>query len=78
MPALIAHHKRDSCRVTPANKVEHLRKALKNACPVKVLVYRDGSGIKGKPCQAFHYHGFRGIESQVAADIMNWIKAPVR
>ena len=76
MPVLIAHHGKDACRVTPPNKVEHLRKALKNARPVKVLIYRDGSGIKGKPCQAFHYHGFRGIESQVVADIMNWIKAP--
>jgi pimeloyl-ACP methyl ester carboxylesterase len=74
MPVLITHHGKDACRVTPPNKVERLKKALKNARPVKVLIY--GSGIKGKPCQAFHYHGFRGIESRVVADIMNWIKAP--
>ena len=41
-----------------------------------MLIYRDRSGIKGNPCQAYHTHGFRGIEAQVVADIMNWIKSP--
>ncbi len=53
LPVLIAHHGTDACRVTPPNKVEHLKKALKNAGPVKVPIYRDGSGIKGKRARPF-------------------------
>ncbi len=75
-PVLIAHHKSDSCFVTPPERVPGLATALKNAKPVKVLWYEGGSGMKGDPCEARHYHGFIGIETAVVADIMAWIKNP--
>ncbi|MBI2978720.1 MAG: alpha/beta hydrolase [Rhodospirillales bacterium] len=75
-PVLIAHHKSDSCFVTPPERMPGLQAALKNAKPVKVLWYEGGSGIKGDACEAYHYHGFRGIETTVIADIMAWIRNP--
>lgn len=76
LPVLIVHHKKDDCRVTPADKVDDLRDELENAKPVKVLWYEGGSGIRGSNCGARHYHGFNGIEEQVVKDIMNWVKSP--
>jgi len=75
-PVLIAHHKSDSCFVTPPERVPDLATALKNAKPVKVLWYEGGSGMKGDPCEARHYHGFVGIETTVVADIVAWIRNP--
>jgi len=75
-PVLIAHHKGDSCYVTLPSGVPDIVKVLTNAKPVKVLWYEGGSGVRGDPCQAYHYHGFRGLETQVIADIMAWIKNP--
>ena len=76
VPVLIAHHKADACFVTPPDGIAGLKAALKNAKPVKVLWYEGGQDIKGDPCDAFHYHGFRGIETRVIADIMAWIRNP--
>ena len=76
MPVLIVHHKKDGCEVTPPDEVDELKEELKNAEPVKVLWYENGSGIRGRECQAHHYHGFKGIEKKVVSDIMSWIKSP--
>lgn len=35
----------------------------------------SGGKTKGKPCQAFAYHGFNGLEEKVVDEIKNWIKA---
>jgi len=76
MPVLIVHHRKDDCVVTPADKVGDLREKLKNAKPMKVLWYEGGSGMRGSECNAYHYHGFIGIEEKVVKDIMDWIKSP--
>jgi pimeloyl-ACP methyl ester carboxylesterase len=76
MPVLIAHHKDDACEWTPAAKVPAAKAALANARPVKALIYEGGTGIKGDACGAYHYHGYRGIELNVIADIMAWIRNP--
>jgi len=76
LPVLIAHHREDACDVTPPGGVEALRRRLTQAAPVKVLWFEGGSGIRGNPCQARHYHGFAGIEQEVVAAIMRWIKSP--
>ncbi|MCZ6895572.1 MAG: alpha/beta hydrolase [Gammaproteobacteria bacterium] len=75
MPVLIAHHKKDACSVTPPGLVGELKEKLINAEPVEVMWYESGSGVKGKVCQARHYHGFAGIEEEVVSDIMSWIKS---
>lgn len=74
VPTLIVHHKSDACGVTPYRKVASLRKRLKSSPKVDVLAYQGGNP-KGKACQAYHYHGYRGIEKTVVKDISDWIKA---
>ena len=76
LPALIAHHRQDECQYCPATGVEKIRARLKNAKPVKVLLYEGGDGMRGDPCDANHYHGFVGIRQTVVRDIMAWIKNP--
>ncbi len=77
MPVLIAHHRKDRCSVTPPAMIGELKEKLKNAKPVEVMWYEDGRGVKGKVCQAFHYHGFVGIEEKVVSDIMTWIRSQI-
>lgn len=77
VPVLIAHHEDDECGVTPPDKVGDLASELSNARIVRTVLYRGGTAA-GNPCQAFHHHGFNGIEEQVIGDIAAWIKAPAR
>jgi pimeloyl-ACP methyl ester carboxylesterase len=77
VPVLIYHHKQDSCRITPAYAAERLMKRLTLA-PVKKYIEVDGGkDPTGDPCEAFHYHGFIGMEAQAVAQIVQWLKSPV-
>jgi dienelactone hydrolase len=73
IPTLIVHHKSDDCKVTPYDKVESLRKGLTSSPKVDVLEYQGGQP-EGGVCNAYHYHGYRGIEEDVVKDISQWIK----
>lgn len=73
-PALIAHHKRDVCSVTPPGGVDDIKDELKKASAVGVMLYDDGDP-KGDDCQARHYHGFNGIEEKVVGDMAKWMLA---
>jgi pimeloyl-ACP methyl ester carboxylesterase len=76
VPVLIFHHRQDSCRITPAYAAERLIKRLIVA-PVKKYIEVDGGKDPfGDPCEAFHYHGFIGMESQAVQQITSWIKGP--
>ena len=77
IPVLIYHHKQDSCRITPAYAAERLIKRLVLA-PVKKYIEVDGGKDPvGDPCEAFHYHGFIGMETQAVTQMVQWIKSPV-
>ena len=76
VPVLIFQHKRDACRLTPAYAAERLMGRLERA-PIKQYMEIDGGADPtGDPCEAFHYHGFFGMESQAVAQIVQWIKKP--
>ncbi len=76
IPVVIAHHRKDSCSKTPPGNVEDLVDALKNAKILDVLWY-EGGKPQGDECQAYHYHGFMGIELQVVNDIARAIKTTI-
>jgi pimeloyl-ACP methyl ester carboxylesterase len=77
VPVLIFHHKQDSCRITPAYAAERLVKRLTLA-PVKKYIEVDGGNDPvGDPCEAFHYHGFIGMEAQAVTQMVHWIKSPI-
>lgn len=64
------HHVSDACKSTPYDAARELAAKL-NADFMTV----SGGKTKGKPCQAFAYHGFNGLEEKVVDEIKNWIKA---
>ena len=70
VPKLFVHHVSDGCKSTPYDAARELAAKL-NADFMAV----SGGKTKGKPCQAFAYHGFNGLEEKVVDEIKNWIKA---
>ena len=49
---------------------------LKNAPIKKTIFVSGGAGVSGNPCEAFHYHGFVGIEQEVVDLVAAWIVKP--
>lgn len=73
-PALIAHHRQDNCRVTPAGGTDKIKDGLEKASKVEERLF-DGGEPRGDVCQAHHFHGFAGIEEKVVGEIANWMLA---
>ena len=69
---LVVHHKKDTCVATPFKYAEKFFSKLK-APKKKQLFYTSGNPT-GEPCGPNHFHGFEGIEKDVASDISDWIK----
>ena len=78
IPTLVVHHKNDACRSTPYADTPGLLRDLKQA-PRKELVAFDGGDppISG-PCEARAAHGYLGLDAEVVAAIVAWIKAGAR
>lgn len=76
IPVLVMHHEKDACPVCAPYEAKYIMQGLKNA-PVKKLVVVSGGGDpRGDPCEALHWHGYIGMESQAVDTIMAWIKNP--
>ena len=72
MPVLVVHHQQDPCPIcNPANLPALM--ARLPAGRAQLLTYTGGSSV-GPPCEAHSYHGYKGIEDQVVADIGRWIR----
>jgi hypothetical protein len=41
----------------------------------KELITMHGGSSHGDPCEAFAYHGFNGLESDVVEKIAAWVQA---
>jgi hypothetical protein len=41
--------------------------------PIKELFPVKGGVSRGNPCEAYAYHGFNGIESEVVKKIATWM-----
>ncbi|HEX6007896.1 MAG TPA: alpha/beta hydrolase [Burkholderiales bacterium] len=74
-PALVVHHEEDACRYCLLRDVPALMVGLKGASRSELITFRGGGPARGNPCQAFHYHGFIGIEHEVVSRIADWIKS---
>ena len=76
VPVLIFQHKRDACRITPPAGAQRLISRLVRA-PVKQYLEVDGgTEPRSGPCDAFHHHGYVGMEAQAVDQISRWIKHP--
>jgi len=74
IPVFIVANSEDACRVTPPEGAQEIADWLENAPTVEVKIFSGGTKPKSEPCNAWSYHGFFGIEDQVVAAIVGFIK----
>jgi predicted alpha/beta-hydrolase family hydrolase len=76
VPVLVMHHEKDACPACAPHEVRLIVSGLTNA-PVKKLIWASGGdGARGDPCEAFHWHGYVGMEAQAVQLIAQWIRHP--
>lgn len=76
VPVLVLHHAKDECRQTLPRDVGYILKGL-TAAPVKKLVMVEGGADPtGDACEAFHWHGFIGMEAEAVKLITGWMDQP--
>ena len=72
VPVLVVHHEQDGCPQCAFSQVPGLMAELKNTPRSQVLSFNGGAN-KGDPCEAFAYHGFNGLESDVVRQTAAWV-----
>jgi hypothetical protein len=72
IPTLVVHHKLDGCAHCKPAGLSHLMERL-TAASRKELILVEGGKNEGNPCETLAYHGFNGIEREVADRIAEWI-----
>jgi hypothetical protein len=76
VPVLVMHHEKDACPACAPHEVRLIVSGLTNA-PMKKLIWAaGGDGARGDPCEAFHWHGYVGMEAQAVESIVQWIRHP--
>lgn len=76
VPTLVMHHANDGCKFCQAFEATKIAGKLKNAPISKTLIVNGGAGASGNPCEAFHYHGYVGMENEAVDLIAAWIIKP--
>ncbi|KQV60216.1 hypothetical protein ASC95_01720 [Pelomonas sp. Root1217] len=77
VPVLVLHHAKDQCRQTLPRDVGYVPRGL-TAAPVKKLVMVDGGADPtGDACEALHWHGFIGMETEAVQLITGWMDRPM-
>lgn len=76
VPVLIYHHRQDACRLTQPDETVYIERGLKRAPVVKRWLVEGGGPPTGDECEALHWHGFIGMESQAVQDIAGWMRQP--
>ena len=75
IPTLVVHHEQDACSHCAYSDIPALMSKLNNA-PQKQLLSFKGGENKGDPCEAYAYHGFNGLESEVVQQTVAWVSQP--
>ncbi|MFI4929977.1 MAG: alpha/beta hydrolase [Burkholderiales bacterium] len=76
VPVLVLHHEKDACPSCAPHEVSWILSGLTQA-PVKKLLWASGGeGARGDPCEAFHWHGYVGMEAQAVQWIAAWVRQP--
>jgi len=76
VPVLVLHHENDACTLCRPDEARSIAGELTNAPVSKTIFVSGGSGARGNPCEAFHYHGFIGMENDAVDLIAAWILKP--
>lgn len=78
IPTLLVHHEQDECEWTLFRNARRLMPRLQKAGRSELISFSGGGPVEGDPCGSLHYHGFPGIEQEVASRIAEWIKAALK
>ncbi len=78
VPTLVVHHEQDECEYTLFINARRLMGRLKKAVKSELISFKGGGPASGDPCGSLHYHGFPGLEQDVAPRIAEWIKATLK
>ncbi len=76
VPTLVFHHENDGCKFCQAQEAKTIAGNLQNVSIRKTLIVNGGSGATGNPCEAFHHHGYVGMENEAVELIAAWIIKP--
>src|SRR5690348_791462 len=74
VPTLFVHNKDDACMATPYAAVPALMAKFTHAPRKELITVSGGSTPLSDPCEALSRHGYIGIEDEVVAKIVAWIK----
>lgn len=74
LPVLVVHHEQDGCLHCSFSDMPAMMDKLVNM-PRRQLLTFTGGNNKGDPCDAFAYHGFNGLETEVVRQTAAWILA---
>lgn len=77
VPTLVVHHEQDECEFTLFENAQKLMRRLNKSVKAELVAFNGGGPVSGDRCGSLHYHGFPGIEQEVAARIAGWIKATI-
>ena len=77
LPVLMIHHEADACFACVPTEAKALFMNFKNSQNKDFKMFGGGGPVSGDPCNNQHWHGFIGIESQVTAHIVKWIKEQI-
>ena len=72
---LVAHHKRDACKVTQLRHAKRFYGDLQ--APEKSIILFEGGVPTGGKCGPLHHHGYENIEEEVAKKIINWMMSDI-
>jgi pimeloyl-ACP methyl ester carboxylesterase len=72
LPVLVVHHEQDGCRQCLYSEVPRLMSKLSGASRKELITFRGGES-HGDPCEALAYHGYNGLEKEVAERIAAWV-----
>ena len=76
VPVLVMHHEKDACPSCAPHEVSWILSGLTQAPLKKLLWASGGEGARGDPCEAFHWHGYVGMEAQAVQSIASWVRHP--
>jgi len=75
LPTLFVHNRDDACETSQFQNVTPLMARFTHASRKELIVVSGGSPPQSGPCDSFARHGYIGIEDEVIADIVRWIKS---
>jgi predicted alpha/beta-hydrolase family hydrolase len=74
VPVLVVHHEQDECKLCAFADMHGLTSKLASTPKSQLLSFKGGQS-QGDACEAFAYHGFNGIESEVVQQTVAWMLA---